>query len=396
MLATGQFHDLEEIRNTVVAVDNESPIRLRDIAEVRDGVEDPRILVYGNGQPGALISISRQIGGNILQVADQVKALAGHLGSAIPSTLHLSLVYDLAEFVREAVASVRDAVLIGALLAVAILFLFLREVRSTFIAAVSLPIAVIGTFFFMKLFGGTLNLMSLGGMAIAIGLVIDDAVVIVENIYRHLGMGDPPPLAAEQGTRELLGPVVGSTVTTVVVFAPLSLLRGVVGEFFSALCQTLVISVTLSLILAVVLIPLFAEQFLKPRHHQPKSERFIQPVYRGYERLVRWALRHRGVVTVGGNYFYRTQRVPRHATGNWISARHGRRGLCFGRLDTSRDFVGSDQSHQSPDRGTGSRDPGGGLLPAAHGSGDGAVCHGTEYRRDRCQIEASRATRTRN
>ncbi|MGD1103103.1 MAG: efflux RND transporter permease subunit, partial [Terriglobia bacterium] len=298
VLATGQFHDLEEIRNTVVAVDNESPIRLRDIAEVRDGVEDPRILVYGNGQPGALISLSRQIGGNILQVADQVKALAAHLGSAIPSTLHLSVVYDLAEFVREAVASVRDAVLIGALLAVVVLFLFLREGRSTLIAAVSLPIAVIGTFFFMKLFGGTLNLMSLGGLAIAIGLVIDDAVVIVENIYRHLGLGDPPPQAAEQGTRELLGPVIGSTVTTVVVFAPLSLLTGVVGEFFSALCQTLVISVTLSLVLAVVLIPLLAEQFLKPRHHQPKSERFIQPVYRGYEWLVRWALRHRAIVAV--------------------------------------------------------------------------------------------------
>jgi CzcA family heavy metal efflux pump len=298
VLATGQFHDLEEIRNTVVAVDNESPIRLRDIAEVRDGVEDPRILVYGNGQPGALISISRQIGGNILQVADHVKELATHLGSAIPSTLHLSVVYDLAEFVREAVASVRDAVLIGALLAVVVLFLFLREGRSTLIAAVSLPIAVIGTFFFMKLFGGTLNLMSLGGMAIAIGLVIDDAVVIVENIYRHLGLGDPPQQAAEQGTRELLGPVIGSTVTTVVVFAPLSLLTGVVGEFFSALCQTLVISVTLSLVLAVVLIPLLAEQFLKPRHHQLKSERFIQPVYRGYEWLVRWALRHRIVVAV--------------------------------------------------------------------------------------------------
>jgi CzcA family heavy metal efflux pump len=298
VLAMGQFHDLEEIRNTVVAVDNQSPVRLRDIAEVRDGVEDPRILVYGNGQPGALISISRQIGGNILQVADQVKALASHLGSAIPSTLHLSVVYDLAEFVREAVASVRDAVVIGALLAVVILFLFLRDGRSTLIAAISLPIAVVGTFFFMKLFDGTLNLMSLGGLAIAIGLVIDDSVVIVENIYRHLGLGDPPSVAAEQGTRELLGPVIGSTVTTVVVFAPLTLLKGVVGEFFSALCQTLVISVTLSLVLALVLIPLLAEQILKPRHHQPKSEQFIQPVYRSYEWLVRWALRHRVLVAL--------------------------------------------------------------------------------------------------
>jgi CzcA family heavy metal efflux pump len=296
ILATGQFHDLEEIRNTVVAVENQAPIRLRDVAEVREGIQDPRVLVYGNSQPGALISISRQIGGNILEVADQVKELAAHLGSAIPSTLRLSVVYDLAEFVREAVASVRDAVLIGGLLAVLILFVFLREGRSTIIAASTLPIAVVGTFFFMKLFGGTLNLMSLGGLAIAIGLIIDDAVVIIENIYRHLGLGDSPPEAAEKGTRELVGAVIGSTATTVVVFAPLSLLKGVVGEFFSALCLTLVISVTLSLILALTLIPLLSEQFLSPRLHQPKSERFIQPVYRSYEWLVRWAIRHRVLV----------------------------------------------------------------------------------------------------
>jgi CzcA family heavy metal efflux pump len=296
ILATGQFSDLEDIRNTVVAVENQAPIRLRDIAEVREGTQDPRILVYGNSQPGALISISRQIGGNILQVADQVKDLAAHLGSAIPSTLHLSVVYDLAEFVREAVASVRDAVLIGSLLAVLILFVFLREGRSTLIAATTLPIAVVGTFFFMKLFGGTLNLMSLGGLAIAIGLIIDDAVVIIENIYRHLGLGDSPPAAAEEGTRELVGAVIGSTATTIVVFAPLSLLKGVVGEFFSALCLTLVISVTLSLILALTLIPLLSEQFLSPRHHQPKSERLMRPVYRGYEWLVRWAIRWRVLV----------------------------------------------------------------------------------------------------
>jgi CzcA family heavy metal efflux pump len=313
VLATAQFRDLEEIRNTVVAVENQSPIRLRDIAEVRDGVEDPRILVYGNGQPGALLSVSRQIGGNILQVAEQVKSQVAHLGSAIPPTLHLSVVYDLAEFVHESVASVRDAVLLGGLLAVFVLFVFLREGRSTLIAAVTLPIAVMGTFFFMKLFGGTLNLMSLGGLAIAIGLVIDDAVVIVENIYRHLGLGDAPQQAAEQGTRELLGPVVGSTVTTVVVFAPLSLLKGVVGEFFTALCLTLVISVVLSLVLAVVLIPLLSEQLLKARYYKAKSERFMQPVYRIYEWLVRWALGHRVLVaaavavSIGLSVFFYTR-----------------------------------------------------------------------------------------
>ena len=174
VLATGQFTNLDDIRNSVVALEGQTPIRVCDLGEVRDGVEDPRILVYGNGRPGALISISRQIGGNILQVADQAKALAKDLGSVIPKTLHLSDVYDMAEFVREAVASIRDAVLIGCFLAVVVLFLFLREGRTTLIAAITLPITVIGTFFFMNLFRSTLNLMSLGGIAVAIGLIIDD------------------------------------------------------------------------------------------------------------------------------------------------------------------------------------------------------------------------------
>jgi CzcA family heavy metal efflux pump len=296
VLATAQFANLEDIRNTVVAVENQSPILLRDIAEVREGAEDPRILVFGNGQPGALISISRQIGGNILEVADQVKQLAANLGSAIPSTLHLTLVYDLAEFVREAVASILEAVLIGGLLAVLILFVFLREGRTTLIAAITLPITVISTFFFISVFGGTLNLMSLGGLAIAIGLVIDDAVVIIENIYRHLGLGESAAEAAEKATRELLGPVVGSTATTVVVFSPLSLLQGVVGEFFRALCLTLVVAVLLSLVFAVTLIPLLSEKFLTAQYHRASSSRFMAPVYVGYEKMVRWSLRRRKIV----------------------------------------------------------------------------------------------------
>jgi CzcA family heavy metal efflux pump len=296
VLATGQFTKLDDIRNTVVAVENQSPILLRDIAVVREGVGDPRILVYGNGQPGALISIARQIGGNILEVADQTKALARNLGSAIPSTLRLSVVYDMAQFVREAVASIRDAVMIGGVLAVLILFVFLREGRTTIIAAITLPITVISTFFFMSIFRGTLNLMSLGGLAIAIGLIIDDAVVIIENIYRHLGLGEPPAEAAEKGTQELLGPVIGSTATTIVVFSPLSLLTGWVGEFFAALCLTLVVSVLLSLVFALTLIPLLSERFLSRERHRAASSRFIEPVYRGYERMVRWSLRRRGLV----------------------------------------------------------------------------------------------------
>jgi CzcA family heavy metal efflux pump len=311
VLSTGQFTDLEQIRSTVVAVENGAPLHLGDIAEVRNGVEDRTTLITGNGKPAALISISRQIGGNILQLSSGVKDYAAHLGSAIPSTLRLSVVYDLAEFVHDAVGNVRDAILIGGLLAVLVLYLFLRETRITLIAATSLPISVVGTFFFVSLFGGTLNLMSLGGLAIAIGLIIDDAVVVVENIYRHLGMGATARAAAERGTQELVGAVVGSTITTVVVFLPLGLLQGVVGEFFSSLSQTLAASVLLSLFFAVALIPLLSERFLSPQHHRETSSHFIEPVNRVYERAVRWSLRHSSLVlgvvaltVVGGILLY--------------------------------------------------------------------------------------------
>ncbi|MGD0921260.1 MAG: efflux RND transporter permease subunit [Terriglobia bacterium] len=302
VLATGQFTNLEDIRNTVVAVENGSPLRLRDLAEVRDGTEDRRTLIAGNGQPAALINIARQIGGNILQISSQIQELANHLGSAIPSTLHLSLVYDLAGFVRDSIRNVRDAILLGGLLVIAILFFFLHETRTTLIAAISLPTTVISTFFFMSLMGGTLNLMSLGGLAIAIGLIIDDAVVVVENIYRHLGLGESSSQAAELGTQELLGAVVGSTATTVVVFLPLSLLKGVVGEFFKALCLTLAISVLLSLVFALTLIPLLAERYISGQRFRRTSHRFIEPINRGYEAAVRWALRRRWIV-VGGAAF---------------------------------------------------------------------------------------------
>jgi CzcA family heavy metal efflux pump len=296
VLTTSQFLTLDDVRNAVVAVEGGSPIRVRDLADVRDGVEDRRTLITGNGRPAALINISRQIGGNILQLGADIKSQMHDLGSAIPKTLHISVVYDLAEFVSESIGSVRDAILIGAILAVLILFAFLRDVPTTLVAAVSLPLSIIGTFFFVRIFGGTLNLMSLGGLAIAVGLIIDDAVVIIENIYRHLGLGEPPQQAADAGTRELLGAVVGSTATTLVVFLPLSLLKGFVGDFFTALCQTLSISILLSLIYAITIIPLLSQRFLSSGTHRAESAHFIEPVNRVYEKAVRWALRHRGIV----------------------------------------------------------------------------------------------------
>lgn len=298
VLDDDQFKSLDDIRNAAVAIEDQVPVRLRDIASVKYGVEDPVMLITGNGKPAALINISRQIGGNILQISNQIQAMARKLGSAIPKTLHLSVVYDLAQFVQESMNNVRDAILVGALLAVLILFGFLGDTRTTLVAATSLPLSVIGTFFFLKLFGGTLNLMSLGGLAIAIGLIIDDAVVIIENIYRHLGMGESAEIASESATRELLSAVVGSTATTLVVFLPLSLLQGMVGDFFKALCLTLGVSVLLSLVYALTIIPLLSRRFLTTRTFRPLSARVMEPVLRGYEKTVRWSLRHRGALAV--------------------------------------------------------------------------------------------------
>lgn len=298
ILATAQFTSLEQIRDAVIADDGNAPVRLRDIADVSDGVEDRRTLITGNGRSAALVNVSRQIGGDILAVAGEVKRRVGELGGAMPRSVSISLVYDLGEFVADAIRNVGEAMIVGGFFAILILLLFLREPRATIIAGVTLPLSILGTFFFLKLAGGSLDLMSLGGLAIAIGLVIDDAVVIVENVHRHLALGQSPALAAESGTRELIGPVVFSTATTLVVFLPLGLLTGVVGAFFRALCLTLGVAVTLSLVYSLTLIPLLSERFLSARAHHASAERFIEPVNRAYERAVRWALSHRRIVVL--------------------------------------------------------------------------------------------------
>ena len=294
-LTNSQFKSLEDIGNTVVSSEASSPVRLRDIALIREGTADRRTLVTGNGRPAALINVTRQIGGDINQVSEQVKQIAYSSKNLIPATLHISTVYDLAEFVRESMASIRDAILIGGFLAVVVLFAFLRNWRITLVAAASLPLTVVATFFFVRLFGGTLNLMSLGGLAIAIGLVIDDAVVVVENVYRHLGRGESAPSKARYG----LSFIVGSTLTTVVVFLPLGFLKGAVGEFFTALSLTLAASVLLSLVFSLTVVPLLAELLVKGAGARESSQRFIEPVHRAYERGVRWALANKAWVGGG-------------------------------------------------------------------------------------------------
>ena len=234
---------------------------MKDVGQVFPGAPDRIGLITGNGRDAASVSVSQQVGANILDIESGVQEAVDELARALPAGLHITKVYDLAEFVRAAIANVRDAILIGGFLAVIILLLFLRDWRLTLIASITLPLAVLITFVVMRLFGESINLMSMGGLAVAIGLVIDDAVVVVEGIHRRVQEGSAAPVA--DAVTDLTAPVVSSTLTTVVVFAPLGLLSGVVGQFFRALSLTLSAAVLASLVLALTLIPLLARWGIK-------------------------------------------------------------------------------------------------------------------------------------
>ncbi len=260
VVSAQEAHSAEDVANVLIAPN----IRVRDLATVVPGTEDHVRVISGDGRPAALLNITRQIGGNSVAIADSVAQLVAALAPTLPPGVHLKVVYDQAALVRDAVTSVRDAMLIGALLAVIVLLLFLRHLRITAISAAAIPLTLAITVLIMQWLGQTFNLMTLGAMAIAIGLVIDDAVVITENIVRHLHLGTDRTTAIRDAVQELIGPVTSSTLTTVVVFLPLGLLQGVSGQFFAALSITLTVSVLVSLVLALTIIPLLSDQFLTP------------------------------------------------------------------------------------------------------------------------------------
>lgn len=308
VISAMEARSVDDVANVVV----KGALRVRDVATVVPGTEDHVRIVAGDGRPAALISVTRQIGGNTIAMSDSVAGALRALASALPPGVHLKPVYDQAALVRDAVTSVRDAMLVGAALAVIILLLFLRHLRITAISATAIPLTLAIAVFVMRLLGQTFNLMTLGAMAIAIGLVIDDAVVITENIVRHARLTADRTLAVRTAVQELVWPVTSSTLTTVVVFLPLGLLKGVPGQFFSALSITLTVSVLVSLVLALSIIPLLAEQFLTDSDAEHDTDAAIaspmtlarriglalDALSERYERALGAVLRHTGVVLV--------------------------------------------------------------------------------------------------
>ena len=313
IVTTSEAHSAEDVGNVIVR----GTLRVRDIAMVINGTEDHVRIIAGDGRPAALLNITRQLGGNTVAIADSVASIAASLEKTLPPGVHLKAVYDQAALVRDAVTSVRDAMLIGAALAVIILMLFLRHARITAISASAIPLTMAITVFIMSLIGQSFNLMTLGAMAIAIGLVIDDAVVVTENIVRHLQLTLDRHRAIHEAVRELIWPVTTSTLTTVVVFLPLGFLTGVEGQLFKTLSITLTIAVLVSLVLALTIIPLMAEQFLSAEDaaeeraeaaHSPaatqqgvlaKVGRALDALSDRYERSLGGVLHHGRLMAIG-------------------------------------------------------------------------------------------------
>jgi CzcA family heavy metal efflux pump len=283
-----QAMDLDQLRALPIAEGPTGPVPLATVAEVRDGHEDPDVIIASTRGEAVAISVARLPGASTPAVVEGVQAALKGL-RALPADVELVPVYDQASLVDDAMISVRDAILIGVALSLLVIAVSLRDWRAGLVAAVPVPLTLLSTFAVMRWFGVTLNLMSLGGLAVSIGLVVDDAIVVTEGIVRRIEEGHPIPHAIELGTKDMFAAVIGTTFTTVVVFAPLALLTGVTGSFLGALAITLAIAVLLSMIMALTVIPVVAGilRYRKPRHVAAETDRV--------GRTIKWLVRQRAI-----------------------------------------------------------------------------------------------------
>src|SRR5262245_11657109 len=251
-LITGQVRSPEEVGNIVIKSVDNVPVRVQDIGAVAPAVEPVYTAVSANGKPAVLLSVNRQPDSNTVEVADEVHQEMAAIRQTLPAGVDMRPFYDQSNIVNESIASVRDAIIIGLFLAGLIIWLFLRDWGTAVMTGLVVPVTMVVTFIAMKVLGQSFNLMTLGGLAAAVGLVIDDKIVVVENIVLHRDGGEGPLQATASALKELTVPLIGSTLTPIVVFLPLITITGVTGTFFSALAIAMSVSLLTSLVLALV------------------------------------------------------------------------------------------------------------------------------------------------
>ena len=295
-LVGAQVHNADELRQLVVKTTPAgAPVRVADVATVEQATMPVYTTVTANGKDAVLLSIARQPSSNTVTVADAVAAQVTELRRKLPPGVKLELFYDQSQLVRDSISSVRDAIFIGLVLACVILFLFLRDWTSSLIAGMVIPVTIAVTIIALRIIGQSFNLMTLGGLAAAIGLVIDDAIVVVENIVMHRDAGEHRAEAVRKALGEITAPLIGSTITPVVVFLPLVAVSGVTGSFFRALAVTMVAALLTSLALALTWTPGLSYVLLRQHgnhetHGDHTSGRMLTRVLAVHRRVLDWAL----------------------------------------------------------------------------------------------------------
>jgi HAE1 family hydrophobic/amphiphilic exporter-1 len=303
----GIYTDLDQLRDTVVAIREKAPIQLKEIAAVEDAWEKVTRIVRVNGRPGVRLAVNKQSGKNTVEVASGVLKEIERINADIPQ-LHITPIIDTSDYIKRSITNVGTTIFYGGALAILVLLLYLRNIPSTAIITTAIPISIIATFTLMYFGGFTLNLMTLGGLALGVGMLVDNAIVVLENIHRLRESGQGPETAAVEGSKEVMAAVIASTITTLVVFLPLIFVRGMAGIMFKQLSYVVSFSLACSLAVALTLVPMLASRVRRsvvpvPGDKQTGRLRFFQIVggffgrlEQKYGKLLGFALNHRILV----------------------------------------------------------------------------------------------------
>jgi HAE1 family hydrophobic/amphiphilic exporter-1 len=297
--ANGQLGNAKEFRQLVVSYRNGSPVRLQDIGWVADSVQNDKSASWFNGTRSIVLAIQRQPGTNTVAVADAVLKLVNQLKTQFPASVELHTLWDRAQSIRASVRDVKGTLVLTLGLVVMVIFLFLRNVSATVIPSLALPMSVVGTFSVMYLLGFSLDNLSLMALTLAVGFVVDDAIVMLENIVRHLEMGKPAMQAAFDGARQVGFTILSMTLSLVAVFIPVLFMGGIVGRLFNEFAVTIGVAILVSGVVSLTLTPMMSSRFLRPQREQRHgrlfrwSEHVYDRVLHAYDVSLRWTMRHR-------------------------------------------------------------------------------------------------------
>jgi HAE1 family hydrophobic/amphiphilic exporter-1 len=302
----GRVRSVAEFGDIVVRQTEAHPVMLRDVATIEDGMADAETKANVNGEAAVLLTVRRQSGTNTVQVVDAVKERLAEVAPLAPAGYQIRVVRDLSEFIKASIDSVEEHLIVGSILAAAVVLVFLWNFRSTIIAAIAIPTSIIATFGLIWYQGFTLNSMTMLALTLAVGIVIDDAIVVLENIYRFVEeKGRPPMQAAVEATREIGLAVLATTLSLVAIFVPVGFMGGIVGRFMTSFGFTMSFAIMVSLLVSFTLTPMLSARWIrmKPRRegsgrgdHDSKDSKFFRPLDRGYASILGWSLAHRGIV----------------------------------------------------------------------------------------------------